>query len=502
MLPESWLAAMNALPDAAARRAFWARQMDEAHDFMQRVRQQPVEECGEPLVSLVEAAQTAGIEIDFSTRPHVLGQPRLYYLRQSLVAPFLAAAREMRARGWVMRVEDGFRTCEMQRQLAREPYTFDLILFRVLWELHGQAPPVELVLRRLSALVANSPKVGTHMSGSAIDISVLDAASGKEIERGGPYLEMSELTPMASPYISLQAQENRATITALMAKHGFVAYPWEFWHYNSGDAYEAVLCGGDQPARYGPVDADLATGQVRPIASALEDLNSLEEIRAMLAPAMTRLAIMAGEQALDPDFWESTIADFEAQDRRAPPPAGAVVFTGSSSITWWTTLEQDMAPMPVINRGFGGSKIGDVARYAGRTVVPHRPGAVVLFAGTNDIAEPNPATAEAVFSGYRAFLDNVLTPLPETHIYYVGITPTPARWPLWPVAEAANRLIRAHAAGDPRLHYINMTEQFLGPDGQANHRLYQPDGVHPNALGYQRWTATIKPILAAADHHG
>jgi lysophospholipase L1-like esterase len=249
------------------------------------------------------------------------------------------------------------------------------------------------------------------------------------------------------------------------------------------------------------VDADLATGRVRPIASALEDLNSLEEIRAMLEPAMTRLAMYAGEQALAPDFWESTIADFEAQDRRAPPPAGAFVFTGSSSITWWTSLEQDMAPMPVINRGFGGSKIGDVVRYADRIVVPYRPGAVVLFAGTNDIAEPMPATAEAVFIGYRAFLEKVFASLPATHIYYVGITPTPVRWPLWPVAEAANQLIRAHTAGDPRLHYIDLTQQFLRPDGLPNHRLYQPDGVHPNALGYERWTATIKPILEAAFRH-
>jgi lysophospholipase L1-like esterase len=160
-----------------------------------------------------------------------------------------------------------------------------------------------------------------------------------------------------------------------------------------------------------------------------------------------------------------------------------------------------MAPLPVVNRGFGGSKIGDVVRYADRIVVPYRPGAVVLFSGTNDIAEPMPATAEAVFSGYRAFVDNVLEPLPETHIYYVGITPTPARWNLWPVAEAANRLVRGHTAGDPRLHYIDLTDQFLRPDGQPNHRLYQPDGVHPNALGYERWTATIKPILKAAVRH-
>lgn len=212
-----------------------------------------------------------------------------------------------------------------------------------------------------------------------------------------------------------------------------------------------------------------------------------------------RLIVSAARSAAgDPNAWESTIAAFEAQDRRSPPPEGAVVFTGSSSITFWSTLERDMAPLCVINRGFGGSKIGEVARYADRIVTPYRPWAVVLFAGTNDIAGRKPATPEAVFAGYRAFVEKVLGALPDTQIYYVGITPTPARWKLWPIAREANRLIQAHTETDPRLGFIDLTEQFLGPDGLPNRRLYRFDGLHPNARGYERWTAVIKPILLEA----
>jgi D-alanyl-D-alanine dipeptidase len=257
---------------------------------MQRVRQQPVAEGGEPLLSLVDAAQAAGVPLEFSSKPHVLGLPRLYFLREGLIEPVLAAAREMWGRGWVIRIEDGFRTREMQRQLSRQPYTFDVILKRVLWELDGRPLTPEFMLRRSSVLVANAPKVGTHMSGSAIDISVLDRASGREIDRGGPYIEMSELTPMDSPFVSQAAQDNRAAITDLMLGHGFVAYPWEFWHYNSGDAYEAVLQGYDQPARYGPIDLDVTTGSVQPIDTPLEELNSLADIQRMLELAGRRSA--------------------------------------------------------------------------------------------------------------------------------------------------------------------------------------------------------------------
>ena len=143
---------MDERTDAAARRSFWTDQLDEAYAFMQRVRQQPVQECGEPLVSLAEAAQAAGVTLEFSSK-HVLGLPRLYFLREGLIGPLLAAARAMLARGWVMRIEDGFRTREMQRQLALQPYTFDIILQRVLWELDGQPLTAAFMQRRLSVLV-------------------------------------------------------------------------------------------------------------------------------------------------------------------------------------------------------------------------------------------------------------------------------------------------------------------------------------------------------------
>ena len=76
-------------------------------------------------------------------------------------------------------------------------------------------PPVDLLYRRLGSLVANAPKVGTHMSGSARDISVLRRDTGEEVDRGGPYPEMSECTPLASPFVAEHARQHRQEITAL-----------------------------------------------------------------------------------------------------------------------------------------------------------------------------------------------------------------------------------------------------------------------------------------------
>ena len=57
------------------------------------------------------------------------------------------------------------------------------------------------------------------------------------------------------------------------------------------------------------------------------------------------------------EYWESSIQAFEAQDVESPPPEGAVLFVGSSSIAFWHSLKKDFAPIPVINRGFGLSLI-------------------------------------------------------------------------------------------------------------------------------------------------
>ena len=268
--------------DPRRRRAFWAQRMDEAWEFMERKIEYPVEECGEPMVALGTMADKADVEVSFSQRPHSDGARRVYYLRQGLVDGFVGVAREMNRRGWVLHVEDGFRSLAMQRGLARQAHTFDVILERIRWEMDGKSLDSELLFRRLSVLIALRPKLGGHMSGSAIDVSVFERGGG-EIDRGGPYLDLSERTPMDSPFIAEQAQQNRKEITDIFRRFGFTAYPFEFWHYNQGDVSGQILSGSGQPARYGPVDFDEADGSVRPVENPLAPLNSIEDIRRMVA---------------------------------------------------------------------------------------------------------------------------------------------------------------------------------------------------------------------------
>lgn len=279
---------MNVCEDAK-RREYWTSQLDEAHSFMLRIMEFPVMECGENFVPLAQASAGAGVDVAFSTRPHVQGLPRLFVLRQGLIPGFLTAAQEMNRRGWVLKVEDGFRNRTMQKYIGRIPEVFDAILTKVLWELEGQAPDPAFMFKRIMTLTAQMPKIGTHMSGSAIDISVLDRETGQDVDRGGPYLEMSERTPMASPFISPRAKRNREDITAIMGNAGFVAYPYEFWHYNDGDAYARILRKSGVAAQYGAVDWDPATGALTPITNPTQPLNDLTEIEAEIRASLQRV---------------------------------------------------------------------------------------------------------------------------------------------------------------------------------------------------------------------
>jgi D-alanyl-D-alanine dipeptidase len=274
--------------DDEARRRYWAEQMELGYGMVQELIAFPVSECGERFASLPEAAAAAGVEMQFSTSKIAGGLDRVFFMRESLVHDVITIGRKMNERGWILKIEDGFRSLEMQGQLVRKPQVFDAVLKKCIWEGGGAIPPVEMVFRRAIVMVANMPKIGTHMSGSAIDISVFRRDDGREVWRGDPYLGVSERTPMRSPFVEPEAIENRLAITAMMEAHGFMHFPFEFWHYNKGDAGAHILTGNPAPCRYGPVNWNPQSNEVTPVADPLALLNPLPVIEREIAAALAR----------------------------------------------------------------------------------------------------------------------------------------------------------------------------------------------------------------------
>lgn len=196
-----------------------------------------------------------------------------------------------------------------------------------------------------------------------------------------------------------------------------------------------------------------------------------------------------------PARWEREIAAFEAADKTNPPPQGAILFVGSSSIRLWKTLAQDFPEHRVLNRGFGGSQIADSVHFADRIVFPYAPRLIVMYAGGNDLnAGKSP---ERVFADFQAFVARVRARLPAVRIAYISSAPNPARWAQVDRVRALNRAIEDFCRAGKNLAFIDVFPHMLGEDGQPRPEIFSDDRLHMNAQGYALWTGIVRPFLAA-----
>lgn len=193
--------------------------------------------------------------------------------------------------------------------------------------------------------------------------------------------------------------------------------------------------------------------------------------------------------------WENDIQKFEQLDKSETYPKNAILFAGSSSIRLWSTLEKDMAPYPVIQRGFGGSKLSDLAVYANRIFDPHPCSAIVLFVA-NDITgsdqDKNPQEVAALF---RNILKTIRKTHPETPVFWIQVTPTALRWKVWPVIQQANALIKNICEDQKNTYFIKTDFGFLSENGKPIDELFRDDRLHLTDKGYAVWTTIIRKEL-------
>lgn len=219
--------------------------------------------------------------------------------------------------------------------------------------------------------------------------------------------------------------------------------------------------------------------------------DSLGEVFASFASLATVVLGLFGVRALLSSWllWWPSIQAF------GETPPCDVVFTGSSSVTYWSSLETDMAPLRVVNRGFGGSMIRHAARYADRLIGASRARAVVISAGSNDLALFfRVATLERDF---RRFVAAVHAVDPAIVVYFVSINRAPARFLHWRRMSALEARVRAIAERDPRVRYLDVSAPVHDAAGRPRLGLFRIDGLHMNEDGYAAWTSVIRPRLWA-----
>jgi lysophospholipase L1-like esterase len=193
------------------------------------------------------------------------------------------------------------------------------------------------------------------------------------------------------------------------------------------------------------------------------------------------------------DRFESEIVRFEASDRVASPAPGGILFTGSSSIRLWKSLETDFPGLPVLNRGFGGSTMPEMNHYVPRIVLPYRPRMIVLYEGDNDIAAGR--SPQQVADDYRTFLRLVRPSLPTARIVFIAIKPSPSRWTKIDQVREANRLVREIIATDSLQTFADVFTPTLGADGRPRAEMFLGDSLHMTPAGYAVWRRVLAPIV-------
>jgi D-alanyl-D-alanine dipeptidase len=167
------------------------------------------------LVELTTLDQTIRLDVRYATSNNFVGRPVYTEARAFLQRPaaeaLLRAHRALVPKGYGLLIFDGYR-----------PWS----VTKLFWEI---TPPDK------HDFVADPKEGSKHNRGCAVDLSLYELETGKEVPMPSAYDEMSERA--AASYVGGTPEErtHRELLRAAMEKEGFRVYPVEWWHFDYED---------------------------------------------------------------------------------------------------------------------------------------------------------------------------------------------------------------------------------------------------------------------------
>lgn len=163
-----------------------------------------------PLVRVTEDAFDVEIALAYATAGNFTGTPVyaegagcfLHADAAEMLARAVALARPL---GLRLRILDAFRPAEAQ------------------WVLWAHSPDPDFL--------ADPRRGSLHSMGAAVDLTLVEAASGTELDMGTPFDAFTPRSHHGNPAVSALAQRNRALLLGLMTAAGWEFYRHEWWHY-------------------------------------------------------------------------------------------------------------------------------------------------------------------------------------------------------------------------------------------------------------------------------
>ena len=138
-----------------------------------------------------------------------------------------AVAGEVNAQGYRLKVFDAYRpACAVKHFMLWGIEDLDLRMKPYFYpELEKQA------LFKLGYIASQS----SHSRGSAVDLTLLDMRTGKELDMGSPFDLFSPLSHPDSREVTEAQFENRMFLQNAMTRNGFKPIYCEWWHFSLRD---------------------------------------------------------------------------------------------------------------------------------------------------------------------------------------------------------------------------------------------------------------------------
>jgi D-alanyl-D-alanine dipeptidase len=167
------------------------------------------------LVELVRLEPGIHTDVRYATARNFVGRPVYRQARVFLQRPAAEAVarahRALAAQGYGLLVFDGYR-----------PWS----VTRLFWQVTPES---------LKAFVADPRKGSRHNRGCAVDLTLFELGTGREVEMPTPYDDFT--AKAAADYAGATPGQTarRAALRAAMTREGFEVYPEEWWHFDYRD---------------------------------------------------------------------------------------------------------------------------------------------------------------------------------------------------------------------------------------------------------------------------
>lgn len=205
-----------------------------------KLRAVPIKDNGEPLVD----PRTLSPRIRLAERhpkfPELKQKPHV----RKRVATMLAQAADSLPDGIILEIIEGVRPISQQRRMYQA-------LMAEMAEKHPGWN--KSTLHRITNQLCAPPDdrcPPPHSTGGAVDICLVDAASGEYLDVNAPFEWDEKCAPTILPGLTPAAQANRDLLVRTLSATGLTNYAGEWWHWSYGDSGWALRTGAPK-AIYG-----------------------------------------------------------------------------------------------------------------------------------------------------------------------------------------------------------------------------------------------------------